>query len=298
MVWRLVALCGVALLLTPVAGHAAATITCEAPAVSGTSFAMTCAYTHQSRPLTLVLRGAVDNSQHDLDTATATPSEVMILDAGKLRQTLKVESDGVPLNGLQQQAFESLDLNFDGYDDLKVWTETSAGPNSGYAYWLYDPAKAMFVRQQDLDDKLSGFEVSVDPKTKTIATSSRDSCCAWSVDTYHWVNDRLMQLTEEESGAIDLGDTLSDVASVQAFHAIAPLFCATRTHFYNDAGLITQEVIKTAGDPCDDAQDYRQQAKRLDATLNGIKRHGNVTDVYRDGLLLQRTIVYNPPRQP
>jgi hypothetical protein len=298
MSWRLVALCGVALLGASATCRAAPAITCEAPVVSGTVFAMTCAYPHQSRPLTLVLRGAVDDTQHDLDTATAKPAEVTILDAGKPRQTLKVESDGVSLNGLQNEAFESLDLNFDGYDDLKVWTATSAGPNSGYSYWLYDPAKAAFVRRQDLDDKLSGFEVSVDPKTKTLATSGRDSCCAWSVDTYHWVTGKLMQISDVESGVIDLGDALSDVASIQAFRAATPLFCATRTHFYNDAGLITRDVIETAGDPCEDADDYRKTAKGLDATLNGTKRHGNITDLYRNGLLLQRTIVYDPPRQP
>jgi hypothetical protein len=297
MSWRFFALCGVIALVMPATGRAAATITCETPVVSGTSFVMTCVYTHKPKPLTLVLRGTVEDAQHP-DAGAATPAQITILDAGKVRQTLRVDSDGVLLNALQEQEFESVDLNFDGYDDLKVWTATSAGPNSGYSYWLYDPVKAMFVRRQDLDDKLSGFEVSVDPKTKTLATSGRDSCCAWSVDTYHWVQDRLVQISDAESGLIDLGDALSDLASVQAFRATAPQFCATRTRFYNAAGLITKDVIETSGDPCEDAQDYRQHAKGLDVTLSGTKRHGNMTDVYQRGLLLQRTIVYDPPRQP
>lgn len=298
MSWRLLALCGVLALSMPTAGRAASTISCAKPVVSGTTFSMTCAYAHQPKPLTLTMRGTVDDAQHDPETATATPTEIAVLDGGTVRQTLKVDSDGVWLNGLQKQAFESVDLTFDGYDDLKLWTSTSAGPNNGYSYWLYDPVKAMFVRRQDLDDSLSGFEVTVDPKTKTISTSARGSCCSWSVDTYHWVKDRLVQISDQETGVIDPGDALSDVASVKAFRATQPQFCATRTSFYNDAGLITKDVIETSGDPCEDAQDYRKHAKGVDVTLNGTKQHGITTDVYRNGVLLQRTIVYNPPRKP
>jgi hypothetical protein len=259
---------------------------------------MTCAYAHQSMPLTLVMHGTVDDAQHDADTATAKPAKIAIFAAGKLRQTLTVESDGVWLNSLQQQAFESIDLNFDGYDDLKVWTQTSAGPNSGYAYWLYDPVKREFERRQDLDDQLSGFDVSVDPKTKTVSLSGRDSCCAWTIDTYRWANGKLAQISGEESGEFDLGDALSDVASIQAFSKTSPQFCATCASSYDAAGRITRDVIETQGDPCDEADDYRKATKGIDKRLNGTKQHRNITDVYRDGILLQRIILYNPPRSP
>jgi hypothetical protein len=298
MSWRFAALFGIGLLLLPSAGRAASRIACQKPVLTGANFSMTCTYAHQSMPLTLVMRGAVEDAQHDKDTATAKPAKIAIFAAGKLRQTLSVDSDGVWLNSLQKEALESIDLNFDGYDDLKVWTQTSAGPNSGYAYWLYDPSKRAFERRQDLDDRLSGFDVSVDPKTKTVSLSGRDNCCAWTIDTYRWANGKLAQISGEESGEFDLGDALSDIASIQAFGKTSPQFCATRTSSYDAAGRITKDVIETQGDPCDDPNDYRKAKKGIDKSLNGAKRHGNITDVYRDGILFQRTIVYDPPRSP
>jgi hypothetical protein len=284
-------LCGVGLLLVPASGQAASGITCDKPVVTGASFAMDCAYPHHGTNLTLVMRGAVDDT-------TAKPAEIAVLEAGKPRQTLTVESDGVFLDSLQKEALESIDINFDGYDDLKVWTATSAGPNSGYAYWLYDPAKDAFARRQDLDDLLSGFDVSVDPKAKTLSTSGRASCCEWDVDIYRWANDQLVKISGEASGALDLGEALSDVASIQTFRETSPSFCATHTALFDAAGRITKEIIVTEGDPCDPEQDYRKSTQRIDKTLNGTKPHGNMTDVYQDGILIRRTIVYDPPKSP
>jgi hypothetical protein len=277
MSWRLLMLCGVGFLLASASGRAASVITCDKPVVTGATFTMDCSYPHQSMTLTLVMRGTVDDT-------TAKPAEIAMVAAGKPRQTLTVESDGVSLDSLQKEAFESIDINFDGYDDLKVWTAASAGPNSGYAYWLYDPAKGAFQRRQDLDDLLSGFDVSVDPATKTVSVSGRDSCCAWSVDAYRWTNDQLMKISDTESGALDLGEALSDVPGIQAFREASPSLCATRTSLFDAAGRITKEIIETEGDPCDPEQDYRQSTRRIDKTLNGTKPHGNMTDVYQDGI--------------
>ena len=297
MPWRslrhCLALCCVGWLVMPADGRAAtAAIVCDPPAVTGQSFAMICSFAHQSMPLTLVMRGTVE------DESIAKPTEIAVLAAGKPRQTLSVESDGVLLDALQKESLEAIDLDFDGADDLKVLTATSAGPNGAYAYWLYRPATGTFEPRHDLDDKLSGFDVAVDPHTKTISVSGRASCCAWDIDTFHWANDRLAQLSHEESGSLDLGDALSDVAGIQAFRATSPTLCATRTSLYDASGRITREVIKTEGDPCDEADDYRKSTQGIDRTLNGTQRHGAVTDLYRDGILIQRTVVYDPPKAP
>ncbi len=288
--WRYLVLCGLAVLPAPTDAGAAAAIACEAPVVTGSTFVMTCTDAHQSAPLTLVMRGTVDDD-------IAKPTEIEILAAG-VRQTLTLESDGVPLGALDQEALEAVDLNLDGYDDLKVMTATSAGPNSAYAFWLYRPATRTFERRPDLDDQLSGFDVVVDPKTKTLSLSARESCCAWSVDTYRWANDRLVHISNELSGALDLGDALADVASIQAFRETAPIFCATRIRIYDVAGRITQEAIETQGDPCDDEQDYRKRTKVVDRTVDGTKRNGATVDVYRNGVLLRRTVTYDPPKAP
>lgn len=300
MYFRLAVLCAVGVLLFPVASRAAPVIACQKPVLNGKNFAMTCSYTHQSMPLTLVMRGTVRDDQHDLQTATAIPVEIDVQADGKVRQTLKMRSDGVWLSSLAKDAFESIDLSFDGYDDLKVWSATSAGPNNGYAFWLYNPASGTFERRKDLDDKLSGFDVSLDPAKKILSTSARASCCEWDIDTYRWAGSRLLQISDSASGELFTGDAnpLGDVASIRTFIAAAGGLCATDTTFFDDAGRITKEVIETEGGPCDDAQDYRKTTKGIDKTLNGMKPRGNVTDDYRDGILLARTIVYDPPKKP
>ena len=148
-------------------------------------------------PLTLVMHGKIDDDR-------AVPETIEVRADGKLRQTLTVESNGVELNSLATQAFTSIDLNFDGYDDLQVWTATSAGPNSGYAFWLYDPAKMQFDRREDLDYKFSGFELDSDPATKTIGVSGA-SVAAHGGRHLSWVGTQLLQTIDVESGGIIYG---------------------------------------------------------------------------------------------
>lgn len=299
MITRVLGLCG-ALLLLPVPARAAATVDCAEPVVTGASFSMTCRYAHQSMPLTLVMQGTVDDAEHDLSTARATPQTIDVRDATGSRQTLTVASDdGVLLNDLPQQAFTSIDLDFDGMDDLQVWTETSAGPNGGYAFWLYDKPTGKFVRRDDLDALLSGFEVSSDTKQRTVSVSARESCCAWSVSTYHWTNARLMPISDAESGMLDVSESLGDVPGIRAFAAKSAggmMICATVRRLYDSAGKINGAVIETEGDPCEDAQDYRKTAAQRDKALNGTRRHGAVSDEYRNGVLLRRTVVFDPPK--
>jgi hypothetical protein len=283
------------LVILPHAGRCEAIATpavnCQKPVIQVQSFIMTCAYNHQSGPLTLVVHGAID----DPKSGNGLPTSIEILSDGKHAQTLALQpedSDALPLENL----VGSLDLNFDGFDDLQILSGRGAGPNSSYAYWLYVPARHLFEHRPDIDDDLSGFDVSADPKAKIIVTSGRSSCCQWDTQTFHWVNDRLLLQETSSRGGLMLDDVLGDVKSVQAFAAQAGGICATHTLFYDDNNGITQETIETQGDPCDEAQDYRKKAKIDNKTLNGLQKNGNVTDFYRNGVLLQRTLVYNPPK--
>jgi len=71
------------------------------------------------------------------------PGEKYVGDLSTLAVDGDVWTDGVC------GAIELMDVNFDGFDDIKLWTATSAGPNSGYGYWLYDPKAARF-KQSDI----------------------------------------------------------------------------------------------------------------------------------------------------
>jgi hypothetical protein len=294
------ALCAVGVMLFPLTGHAAApAVDCHDPVVTGQRFAMTCAYSHQSMPLTLVLRGAVKGT-------TALPSTLEIRSGDTLRQTLSIADhpDGVALADLQ---IASIDVNFDGHDDLEVAVSEDANGNMGMAILLYDSATRMFARRPDLDGLLSGPELTMDPANKTIVVTGKTSCCSLGSDTYRWHDNQLTIAETHDSGdpawgvLYPNGGALADVPSIHAFinapNATGSI-CATRTDFYDANGAITKEVIETQGDICDDKDDYRQHAKAIDKTPNGDLHSGNHTDTYRDGILFQRTIVYDPPKKP
>jgi hypothetical protein len=97
---------------------------------------------------------------------------------------------------------------------------------------------------------------------------------------------------------LQLRDTLSDVGSIQSFSQATPLVCTTYTKLYNDVGRITKLIIETDGDPCDDEHSYQNHGQGTDSTLTGTRTHGNVVDVYQAGILMQRTIIYDPPKPP
>lgn len=52
-----------------------------------------------------------------------------------------------PANG-----FELIDLNFDGWRDMRLIAFVPAGPNLPYLTWLWDPAAERFVRTETLDE--------------------------------------------------------------------------------------------------------------------------------------------------
>jgi len=124
-----------------------------------------------------------------------------------------------------------MDVNFDGYADIKLATSTSAGPNMGYDYWLYEPKTGVF-RATKLGEQLSGFDVMLDAKTKTINVNGRSSCCSWNITTYAWRGSALQ--------AVESSDTLSfSPVALPGFDPTATL-CGSQTKHFNDAGLVTR----------------------------------------------------------
>ena len=65
--------------------------------------------------------------------------------------------------------FSAEDMNFDGYQDIKLLAWWGATGNKGYVYWLFDPLKKRFVK----NDALSELSNPVPhPDDKTITTHS------------------------------------------------------------------------------------------------------------------------------
>lgn len=84
---------------------------------------------------------------------------------------------------IENNGFELIDMNFDGYLDLRLIGETSAGPNVSYANWLWSDGDMRFVRNPALDGIVSP---EFDPETQEIMSRWRSSAAEGGVDIYTW----------------------------------------------------------------------------------------------------------------
>ena len=66
-------------------------------------------------------------------------------------QTITDLDTRTPLNA-GKPAFEVLDMNFDGYRDIRIVEFLPAGPNVPYRNWLFDPTSGRFVGSPALDE--------------------------------------------------------------------------------------------------------------------------------------------------
>jgi hypothetical protein len=77
--------------------------------------------------------------------------------------------------------FELLDLNFDGYLDLRVVRFTPAGPNTPYQNWLWSKDDGKFVESAALDEITSP---QFDAESQEIVSHWRGSASEQGVDVY------------------------------------------------------------------------------------------------------------------
>lgn len=92
---------------------------------------------------------------------------------------------------------EFLDMNFDGYVDLRLIEFAPAGPNVPYRNWLYEPARGRFAASPDLDELSAP---TFDAVQRVVRSTWRDSAARYGTDTLAWVDGRLVprQRTERE----------------------------------------------------------------------------------------------------
>ena len=98
-------------------------------------------------------------------------------------------AEQIPGNG-----FELIDVNFDGYHDLRLIAEGTAGPNVLYRNWLWAPDKEVFVGNAALDEIVSP---EFDPETQEIVSRWRSSAAEGGVDIYVWEEGRTVLIHRE-----------------------------------------------------------------------------------------------------
>jgi len=95
----------------------------------------------------------------------------------------------------KERRLEALDMNFDGYKDIRLMQEQGATGNIRYHVWLYNPKTRRFDYHQEYGDLCS---FSYDPKTKVISTFSKGGHKSniHSSETYKIINDKLTMVTK------------------------------------------------------------------------------------------------------
>jgi hypothetical protein len=84
---------------------------------------------------------------------------------------------------------EVVDINFDGYLDLRLLYNTGATGNNWYGTYLFNPSKGKFVYHKELS-QLSG--ISLDHNSKQIITYNRGGFCEEYREYYKFSNNKLI----------------------------------------------------------------------------------------------------------
>ncbi len=287
-----------ALLLTaPMASYGGENVACSAPQTKRQLSSMTCRDARkEAANRTFVLSGKPDQ---DGKVESLT---IQVFEGTALKQTI-TEKDG-PYS-LSEDGVRLADYNFDGHVDLSLALgQEDIQGNAGSEFWLYNSETKQFEVSKEMNDKL-WIDPTIDAKAKTLEVGGRSSCCSSETGTYHWVGKHLRTMERTVSGSTQVGRYLSDVLSLKKFANSKEnngSFCGDTTYHYNDEEKVTSLTISTdGGGPCSGSDLYLEQARGREKSskgtlLDGALTHGNVTDIYKKGLLLSRTVTFNPPK--
>ncbi len=92
-------------------------------------------------------------------------------------------------------AAEILDMNFDGYGDLRLVQSRSAGPNTPYLNWLFDPVRRAFVESRELNEIPSA---RFDAGQQEVRSDWRDGANRYGTDVYVYRAGRPLLVRKEE----------------------------------------------------------------------------------------------------
>ena len=95
---------------------------------------------------------------------------------------------------VQAPGFEALDMNFDGYADIRLVESRPAGPTLPFLHWLYDPASGRFVANLALNELGSPRP---DATTRELVSDWRDSAIRYGTDHHAFQGGQLVPLRRE-----------------------------------------------------------------------------------------------------
>lgn len=94
----------------------------------------------------------------------------------------------------QAPGFDVVDMNFDGYADIRLVESRSAGATLPRLHWLYDPASGKFVASTALNDLGAP---QPDAATRELTSEWRDTATRYGTDHHAFQNGQLVPLRRE-----------------------------------------------------------------------------------------------------
>jgi hypothetical protein len=98
-----------------------------------------------------------------------------------------------------RKALDFIDVNFDGYRDIKVLDNQGNTTNVDYKFWVFNPKRKVFEYNEQISDLL-GCNPSINTSTKTFTTGGVLGCVGmcYSWSTYKFIDGKPV-LIERES---------------------------------------------------------------------------------------------------
>ena len=90
------------------------------------------------------------------------------------------------------------DMNFDGYTDFRLMESPTAGPNTYWYFWLYDPDTGTFYRSMEYEDS-NLVSPEFDQDNKTIICFHRDGMGIYGTEHYFVENGHLLLVRDEQT---------------------------------------------------------------------------------------------------
>ncbi len=132
-------------------------------------------------------------------TFSISDNTLSVINKGKITQTIALDSDAIValnVSGTLDKFIINQDVNFDGYNDVGVFTSTGyAGVNNYYDYYLFNPQTGILDKSLVL---VGISNASLDNGKKEIKSSYR-SGPQWYTDTFRFNGSTFIKVYERVS---------------------------------------------------------------------------------------------------
>ena len=132
--------------------------------------------------------------------------KLSIWQGGEFLQEFIFEKDefvGFPTSYDENFGFVIEDMNFDGYEDIRLIFYVPASPNISYTCWLWDKDEGLYVENPDFRI----FDPVFDHENQLVYSYARGSATDHYENVYQYIDGKLTKIKKIETGYVNPNDT-------------------------------------------------------------------------------------------